>query len=85
MKRCCIVLCFVSLLLFAFAASGSDNFPQNPSTPRQPPVQGLTAEQQNLFEAYVPPPPIRHSWPGGYRVLIHEVVNTFMDHIVGRY
>jgi hypothetical protein len=85
MKRFCTFLVFIIVMGFSLAAPASDNFPQYQATPRQPAVQGPSAEQQNMFEAYVPPPPIRHSWPGGYRVLIHEVMNTFMDHIVGRY
>jgi hypothetical protein len=85
MKRFCTFLVFTIVLVSFLAAPASDNFPQYQSTPKQPAVRGHTAEQENMFEAYVPPPPIRHSWPGGYRVLLHEVVNTFMDHVVGRY
>ncbi|MGC8660305.1 MAG: hypothetical protein ACP5U1_14660 [Desulfomonilaceae bacterium] len=40
---------------------------------------------QQRFSGYVPPPPIRHTWPGGYKVIFHEMMNTLMDHIVGQY
>jgi hypothetical protein len=38
-----------------------------------------------MFYGYVPPPPIRHTWPGGYKVIFHELTNTLMEHITGRY
>ena len=37
------------------------------------------------FYGYVPPPPIQHTWPGGYRVIFHEMMNTFVEHMLGRY
>ena len=85
MKRLRKYLVFIIVMVSALAVSASDNFPQYQTTPRQSTVQGHTAEQENMFEAYVPPPPIRHSSARRYRVLLHEVVNTFMDHMVGRY
>ncbi len=45
-----------------------------------------SSEQQvQPFYGYVPPAPIRHTWPGGYRVIIHEIMNTLVDHVLGRY
>ena len=58
------------------------------------PAQGKNAAQaqtsiqtspQQPFYGYVPPPPIRHTWPGGYKVIFHEMMNTLMDHIIGQY
>jgi hypothetical protein len=37
------------------------------------------------FYGYVPPPPIRHTWPGGYKAIFLELTNTLTDHILGRY
>ena len=37
------------------------------------------------FYGYVPPPPIRHTWPGGYRVIFQEMNNTFINHVLGHY
>ena len=37
------------------------------------------------FYGYVPPPPIRHTWPGGYRVIMQEMNNTFIEHVLGQY
>lgn len=47
-----------------------------PAGPGQPPP---------LYYGYVAPPPIRHTWPGGYKVIFHDLVNTLMEHIIGQY
>ena len=41
--------------------------------------------RQKMFYGYVPPAPIRHTWPGGYRAIISEMTNTLVDHILGHY
>jgi hypothetical protein len=43
------------------------------------------AQQPQVFYGYVPPAPIRHTWPGGYKVIFHDMVNTLTNHILGRY
>jgi len=50
-------------------------------------VGKVTPEQarQKLFYGYVPPAPILHTWPGGYRVILHDMTNSFIDHFLGRY
>ena len=37
------------------------------------------------YYGYVPPPPIRHTWPGGYKVIFHEMMNTYIEHMLGKY
>lgn len=77
-----IVVCFAGTSVSTLHA---DNFPAAPaqSGPSQgPPVSNV---QQKMFYGYVPPPPIRHTWPGGYKVIFHELTNTLMEHILGRY
>jgi len=63
----------------------AEGIPQYGPNGQQPPVQRMMQNQEKMVEAYVPPPPIRHSWPGGYRVLLHEIMNTLMDHMTGHY
>ncbi|GEM_PF-1613367 len=41
--------------------------------------------RQKMFYGYVPPAPIRHTWPGGYRAIISEMTNTLIDHMLGHY
>ncbi len=50
-----------------------------------PPQQGLNQGQPPVFYGYVPPPPVRHTWPGGYKVIFHELTNTLIEHILGQY
>jgi hypothetical protein len=72
-----IVICFAGMSASTLSA---DNFPAAPA--QGPPPSKV---QQKMFYGYVPPPPIRHTWPGGYRVIFHELTNTLMEHITGQY
>ncbi|AFM24381.1 hypothetical protein [Desulfomonile tiedjei] len=78
----------VLILVIAIFAAGStvwaQNFPDQQSNQPQR-VTGNTAAQQKMFYGYIPPAPIRHTWPGGYRVIFHELGNTLMEHILGHY
>jgi hypothetical protein len=78
-----------SMILVVFASSlaslAADNFPDLSRTSQQQAGVPHSAVQERFFYGYVPPPPIRHTWPGGYKVLFHEVMNTLMDHVIGRY
>ncbi len=65
---------------FAFADEPLSNLESKqvrPSAPR--------SEQPQVFYGYVPPAPVRHTWPGGYKVIFHEMVNSLIYHILGRY
>ncbi len=77
-----LIFCFSGM---ALAASRGGNFPAAPATAS--PAHGVphSRTQQEMFYGYVPPPPIRHTWPGGYRVIFHEIANTLLDHMLGRY
>jgi len=87
MKR----LALISLAVIAAAAllvsvAVADNsFPQAPATAGQAGKPALSKAQQQLYYGYVPPPPIRHTWPGGYRAIIHEMINNLMEHMTGHY
>jgi hypothetical protein len=81
MRRFCVVL-LAGLLLLTVAASA---VAQNAAPPVGPPLGGTAQVQGSPQAGYVPPPPIRHTWPGGYRVIILEMMNTLMDHVIGRY
>lgn len=86
MKRV-ILLCLTVLIGTVFFAStvGAENFPASRSQTSQPPRLSKSQVQQRLYYGYVPPPPIQHTWPGGYRVIVHEMMNSIMEHLLGRY
>lgn len=72
-----------SVLLFATAYA--ENFPN--ATSAYPGGHRLSRAQaqQQMYYGYVPPAPIRHTWPGGYRNIFHELFNTLSEHILGQY
>ncbi len=84
MKKLSITLLIISfsIALFGFSA-GAEEFPSQVPAASQPQIRGQS--HPGPFQGYVPPPPIRHTWPGGYKVIFHEMMNTLMDHIVGQY
>jgi hypothetical protein len=83
MKRFAFVLSLVAIISAGPALLlAADNFP-NPNAPQQGPAP--TAVQKQMYYGYVPPAPIRHTWPGGYKVIFHELGNTLMEHILGQY
>jgi len=86
MKRVTIIwlAIFAAYSLLAGMAL-ADNFPAAPLQPQAPPAAQHAKQQPELFYGYVPPAPIRHTWPGGYRVIILEMTNTFIEHLLGRY
>jgi hypothetical protein len=84
----CLSLIFLTIICFVGMSASclsADSFPtaQAQSGPAQAPP--LSKVQQKMFYGYVPPPPIRHTWPGGYKVIFHELTNTLMEHILGQY
>lgn len=50
-----------------------------------PYVSGPGKVRPQRFYGYVPPPPVRQTWPGGYKVIFHELSNTLSEHILGQY
>jgi len=91
MKAAAIILSVMVLTVGAFAPAPASDPPQAQPTFGQPggkshaPAQSSAAGQPQRFYGYVPPPPILHTWPGGYRVIRHELSNTLADHIGGHY
>jgi hypothetical protein len=87
MKRI-ILLCLVILLICSAVplAAQAENFPGNSPVVGQPQrIAPPPAYQQQMFYGYVPPAPIRHTWPGGYKVIFSELTNTLVEHILGQY
>jgi hypothetical protein len=79
-------LVFGAMLQVPSWAVEPQNGPQGlPAAPPTQTVQSAPQAQPQPQSGYVPPAPIRHTWPGGYRVIIHEMLNNLMDHFVGRY
>lgn len=84
MNKLSIAFLIVMLaLFFGTPASMAEDFPAQSSQERQP--QQRFGTEPQVFQGYVPPPPIRHTWPGGYKVIFHEMMNTLMEHITGQY
>ncbi len=88
MKLVALIVCTILLVtsVSVVASYAANDFPSPPPTsqmatraPAQP------AGHPQLFSGYVPPPPIRHTWPGGYRVIFHEIMNTLAEHLLGQY
>ncbi|HMK34538.1 MAG TPA: hypothetical protein VK463_05695 [Desulfomonilaceae bacterium] len=86
MKRS-ILLCLIILVSLSAAASfvQAENFPASSPAVSQSPRIASPADRQKMFYGYVPPAPIRHTWPGGYRVIYNELTNTLIEHILGQY
>jgi hypothetical protein len=86
MKRV-IRIAFVALISVAllFPVAYAENFPNSAS--RMQPAPNLTKAQiqQKMYYGYVPPAPIRHTWPGGYRNIFAELTNTMVEHLLGQY
>jgi len=84
--KCALLIVLTIGTALAVLATGvsAGDLPSGGVAVQQPQVPH-SAAQQKLFYGYVPPPPIRHTWPGGYRVILHELSNTLGDHIHGRY
>ncbi len=78
------VTALMALVLLSYAAF-AENFPNAASA--SPGDSRLTKAQmqQQMYYGYVPPAPIRHTWPGGYRNIFHELFNTLSEHILGQY
>jgi PBP1b-binding outer membrane lipoprotein LpoB len=84
MKKLSITLLIITLaVVFSGFSASAEDFPSQAATlsHSQTPPQNPTKP----FEGYVPPPPIRHTWPGGYKVIFHEMMNTLMEHVIGHY
>jgi hypothetical protein len=79
-----IALFFVILCLSLPPLSAAESFPaktQGPAASAAPPAH----PGPQRFYGYVPPPPIRDTWPGGYRVIFHELREILLNHIAGHY
>jgi hypothetical protein len=87
MRRVALVICTILLVAFfaVVTAPAANNFPAQPAPAVGPHQPGAVAGQPKPFSGYVPPAPIRHTWPGGYRVIFHELMNTFTEHMLGQY
>jgi hypothetical protein len=85
-KHLVLILAVAFITAFLSSWCVADNFPAQQQAPaaRQAPAQPRIAEGQTFY-GYVPPPQIRHTWPGGYKVIFHELTNTLMEHILGQY
>jgi hypothetical protein len=84
-----LIVMFVTIIVIAAlgfsAMAASSNFPSIEPKSDQPSRPAVATGQPQLYYGYVPPPPIRHTWPGGYRVIFHEMINNLMEHMTGHY
>ena len=85
MKRLVIIVCLVMIIASWISAVSADNFPAKNAPAAGPRQPVATSSQQQMIYGYVPPPPIRETWPGGYKVIFHELFNTLSQHMLGHY
>lgn len=86
MKRVMMVCLTVVLALsVGVAACLAQNPPAGPAAGKAVQAPPASKVHPQVHYGYVPPPPILHTWPGGYRVIIHEMTNSLIDHILGKY
>ncbi len=85
MKRLLIIVCLVMIIASWISAVSAENFPATNAPAAGPRQTAAGSVEQQMIYRYVPPPPIRHTWPGGYKVLFHELFNTFSQHMLGHY
>jgi hypothetical protein len=83
LRLICVLL--VTGTLFLISTLAAQDPPATTSQVKQPPALTQAQARQKLFYGYVPPLPIQHTWPGGYRVIMHELFNTLGEHMVGQY
>ncbi len=87
MKKYAVLTFFMIVVIIAGSSGVSfcQDFPANADAAKQQ-VQPPSQQNPNQpFYGYVPPPPIRHTWPGGYKVIFHELLDTLMEHVLGQY
>ncbi len=84
MKRLLIIVCLVMVIASWISAVSAENFPATNAPAAGPRQEAASVERQMIYR-YVPPPPIRHTWPGGYKVIFHELINTFSQFLLGHY
>ncbi|MGC8602764.1 MAG: hypothetical protein ACP5VS_03645 [Desulfomonilaceae bacterium] len=84
MRRIVLFLMFFFFISVPVQGTLAADFPAVANSASQPRGSNATDGKQQ-FNGYVPPPPVRDTWPGGYKVIFHEMMNTLMDHIVGQY
>jgi hypothetical protein len=80
-----VIICSLILVLSSSLAVYGDEFPVQAAANAPQAAVSQQVGAQQPFYGYVPPPPIRHTWPGGYKVIFHEMMNTLMEHIIGHY
>jgi hypothetical protein len=87
MKRAALIISVILMgtSFCAMAVCAADNFPSQKPWANPAEKAPNAAVKPNTSYGYVPPAPIRHTWPGGYRVIFHELSNTLMEHILGQY
>lgn len=84
MKRLSIIVCVVMVMASGISTVSAENYPAT-NAPAAGPRQTAGTPGEQMIYGYVPPPPIRHTWPGGYKVLFHELLNTLSQHMLGHY
>ncbi len=85
MKRFLLIYAIILIgAIFAASMALASDIPSNAPQAKASRAPSQAEIQQRMY-GYVPPPPILHTWPGGYRVIIHELLNTLSEHMLGQY
>jgi hypothetical protein len=85
MKQLLIIVCLIMVFASWISAVSAENFPATNAPAAGPRQPAVTSAQQQMIYGYVTPPPIRQTWPGGYKVIFHELFNTLSQHMLGHY
>lgn len=86
MKKNLLIFFVTVALTITTCLSGvlAQDFPAKPNQSQEAPAVRQSGPNQPFY-GYVPPPPIRHTWPGGYKVIFHELLDTLTEHVLGQY
>lgn len=75
---------FTVIFTTCLTCASAQDFPSKPNQAQESAAAPPSGPNQPFY-GYVPPPPIRHTWPGGYKVIFHELLDTLTEHILGQY
>jgi len=81
--RIIVAACAVLFLMLSVSFAG--DAPATQGKGQKAPAAAASPVPPTVFYGYVPPPPIREIWPGGFRVIFHELSNLLAEHAQGHY
>jgi hypothetical protein len=80
-----ITAALVTISIVIVPASYPGDLPAGQPAVARVPASKVSPGMPQRFYGYVPPPPVMDTWPGGYRVIFHELFNLLTEHMLGQY